>query len=173
VTAGRPIDIPPCDHDATDCPPIKPKEHEMSATPTRPDAAWTRHNIFCPVWMNYAPPNNCLCPPITEGAPMTTNREIAEALLDEVIAEGVSEPYVHDWTEADVLRAAAPLIVADTRRKVAEEIAETFAANARNELGRPKVERGGFLNDREWAVAIARGSGNGDSTHEEDTKWPR
>lgn len=32
---------------------------------------------------------------------MTTNREIAEALLDEVIAEGV-EPYVHDWSDTDV-----------------------------------------------------------------------
>lgn len=30
---------------------------------------------------------------------MTTDRDIAEAILDEVIAEGVTKPYVHDWTE--------------------------------------------------------------------------
>lgn len=30
---------------------------------------------------------------------MTTNRDIAEAILDEIIAEGVTKPYVHDWAE--------------------------------------------------------------------------
>jgi hypothetical protein len=58
-------------------------------------------------------------------------------------------------------------IVADTRRQIAEEIEATFAANARSELDRPKVERGGFLNDREWAAAIARGSGGDETARQE------
>lgn len=33
------------------------------------------------------------------GGKLDTNRDIAEAILDEVIAEGVTKPYVHDWTE--------------------------------------------------------------------------
>ena len=54
------------------------------------------------------------------------------------------------------VEAAAPLIEAAKAERIARAIETTFAANARGELDRPKVERGGFLNDREWAAAIAR-----------------
>lgn len=56
--------------------------------------------------------------------------------------------------------AAAPLIEAaaraDERAKVAEEIEQTFAAWQRGEISRPKVERGEFVNDLDWCIAIAQ-----------------
>lgn len=39
---------------------------------------------------------------------------------------------------------------------IATYVADQFAANDRAELDRPKVERGGFLNDRDWALELIR-----------------
>lgn len=45
---------------------------------------------------------------------------------------------------------------ADERERIAREIEATFARWERGEITRPQYERGGFLNDRDWCLAIAR-----------------
>lgn len=62
------------------------------------------------------------------------------------------------------LEAASPAWIAqeraDERRKVAEQIAaeikEVIGSYPDNEAIRPRYERGGFLNDSQWAAQIAR-----------------
>lgn len=44
----------------------------------------------------------------------------------------------------------------EVRASVAAEIAETARVAQASEVARPKVERGGFLNDWQWAEHTAR-----------------
>lgn len=49
-----------------------------------------------------------------------------------------------------------PAIEAHIRDQIAQEIAATAAASKASDVDRPKFERGGFLNDWQWAEQIAR-----------------
>jgi len=68
-------------------------------------------------------------------------------------------------TVALVTVDAAAADVARARSRVAEEIATeietTIGGYPDNEVKRPKVERGGHLNDAQWAAQIARSKKEG------------
>jgi hypothetical protein len=49
-----------------------------------------------------------------------------------------------------------PAIEAHIREQVAQEIEATAAASKASDVDRPKFERGGFLNDWQWAATVAR-----------------
>lgn len=51
----------------------------------------------------------------------------------------------------------AHTIRAKVRAEVAEEIEAAFRHWEQGATARPRVERGGFLNDRDWCLAIVRG----------------
>lgn len=50
------------------------------------------------------------------------------------------------------------------RERIAQAIEATFARWERGEIERPRYERGGFLNDRDWCLAIAR-AGTSEADH--------
>jgi metal-dependent amidase/aminoacylase/carboxypeptidase family protein len=68
-------------------------------------------------------------------------------------------------TNADAFEAAIAGLVraveARTREQVAQDIETTAAASKASTLDRPRYERGGFLNDWQWAAQVARNGPEG------------
>lgn len=90
----------------------------------------------------------------------------ADALLASIAEPGMPPPgpatrlMARRYAEI-ALTAAWPIIAAAEREQVAQAIETTFACWERGEVDRPRYERGGFFNDRDWCIAIARAGTSG------------
>lgn len=59
---------------------------------------------------------------------------------------------------AEFLAHFWPEVEQHIREQIAREIEQAAEASANSTVDRPRYERGGFLNDWQWAAQIARGA---------------